>query len=150
MICKIDNTTVPEYSFTMPTMNFGQTWRYEEYKKVTYEIHISIQEFKLKTQQWFKQFKIESIEDIEIDSKNGFIVQIQYAKLGFPCLEKMIASHIYLLGDIIKDNDLDLLNLLLNEFSNEGNNPFYLINSLDLVKIESGLVFTGVAFLIDS
>lgn len=103
----------------------------------------------IKTQLWFTQFKTESIDDIEIDTKGGFTLQIRYAEFGFPNLTKMIKSHTHLLGDIIKDNDLDILNLLFNDFSKQPNQQFYSINSLDFVTIESDIKFTGDAFLID-
>jgi hypothetical protein len=61
----------------------------------------------------------------------------------------MIANHHHLLGNIIKDNDLDILNLLFNKFSKQANKQFYLLNSLDFVKIESGITLKGEAFLID-
>lgn len=151
MICNVNQTNIALNNIAPPAMNYGQSWRYNKLDKVNYEYNISLEEFIVKTQNWFLDIKNEILEESKKNKTSDYPFQDKFAAKGFPSLKEMIVKHTNLLTEFIKQNDLDLLNLLTVEtpFPNK-NEPSYLINSLDWVKIKDEISFGGSAFLIEN
>ncbi len=149
MIYKIENIEINSSNIALPAMNYGQTNRYKNFEQVNYTINCSINEFIKKTQYWFKTFRAETIEDSKFTNIGDYPIDDLYKQLNYPTLPKMALSHINLLGDIIKFNDLDILTILTKKkITNKTNKTLYLINSLNWVEIKSSITLGGEAFLI--
>lgn len=144
---KVDDLFVLKEQIGMPTMNFGQMWRYKGYKKVNYEILINVEEFYKEISDWFKAFRLDAIEDYGGDEKGEFPVYDKYEEQNFPELEKLIKSDITLFEEIIKFHDIDILNLLC-QHEVSGAERVYSINSLDEISIDEIVQIRGVAFQI--
>ena len=142
---KIDNKYINREFIGVPTMNYGQLWRYEKFEKVNYEIQIKREVFFEKLSDWFKEFQVDAIEESGIMIKGEFPVYDEYEKAGFPGLKEMLNQRPQLLSEIILFHDLDILNSLLKH-EIPGTGILNLINSLDQVLINEYIIFKGIAF----
>ena len=144
---KIDNEYIDRERIVLPAMNYGQKWRYEKFRKVNYEIQVSPEDFFEKTSDWFKEFRLDAVEDLGIANKGEFLIYDKYESAGFPGLNKLINENQLLLSEIILFHDLDVLNVLCNHKTSE-KGCLYLINSLEKVLINEYLTLQGIAFMI--
>lgn len=145
---RVNKSTINKNQIGIPAMNYGQMWRYKNYKNVVYEIQIDTEEFYTKITDWFIAFRLDAIEDSGLDEKGEFVMYDKYEGLNFPELKDLIQRDKTLLEEIVKFHDIDILNILCNhKVSKEGN--VYSINSLDEINIDESVLIKGIAFLMN-
>lgn len=102
-------------------------------------------EFLERLEKWFEEFRLGEIALKKVENDEEFTYLQLFRKLGFPTLPVMVDEYQYLLSELIRRDDQEVLGHL-----SELPKPspiFYYANSLESLVIEpKNVVIEGVAF----
>lgn len=145
MKCFINGQEIDSSSIGPPAMNFGQLWRYDGCPACRYRYLFTLNEFLERLEKWFEEFRLGEITLKEIEHNEEFPHLHLFRKLGFPTLPVMVDEYQYLLSELVRWDDQEVL-----EHLSELPKPspiFYYANSLESLAIEpKNVVIEGVAF----
>lgn len=130
----------------VPTMNYGQMQRWQDFEPLHYIIEITKEQFIEKTASFFAEFRDCEIEE---DDTDDFPKLIAFKNAGWPDLNELTKKHTTVLEGLIIYNQYEILHLIV-EHPETNNCYYYSANSIDEVSFEGEMIkIKGICFQSD-
>lgn len=132
----INNNIINPTLVQVPGMNYGQIKRWKDSSPDHYSIELAYEIFLNRITDFFAEFRNDEIED---NDTSDFPELAAYKNAGWPKLNQLTKNHQDLFKDLIIYNQYEILQLILN-YPLPRHTPYYSVNSLDEVLLESDTV----------
>ena len=147
MDIKVDDQKIDYRVFQVPLINFGQAKRWRNFKPLNYTVRMKLEDFILKIDSLFSEFRKSEIEDDDVE---GFEELTTYKSIGRPSLRELSKNHLENLYDLIIYNEHDILHSITYtpmppcDF-------YYSANSINKILIQNGFIdIMGICFMVYS
>jgi len=142
----VENKRIETSLLQVPTMNYGQMQRWEDFVPLQYIIEIKEELFLQKINDFFVEFRASEIED---DDTEEFPELIAFKNVGWADLSELINNHTTVLKGLLIFNQYEILHRII-QLPQKRNNYYYSANSVVEVLFEDKIVkIKGVCFQSD-
>jgi hypothetical protein len=142
----IENKKILSELAQVASMNYGQMQRWQDFESLNYTLELAEELFIEKITHYFAQFREAEMKE---NDPFDFPELVAFKRIGWPDLNKLASEHRAILSDLIRYNQHEILQLIIEHPVNK-HNYYYAINSVDKVLFEDNMIkLKGICFQSD-
>lgn len=142
----IENKRIETPLLQVPTMNYGQMQRWEDFVQLDYVIEIKKELFLEKINDFFVEFRASEIEE---DDTEEFPELIAFKNVGWADLSELVKNHTIVLKGLLLFNQYEILHRIIQR-PKKSNDYYYSANSVVEILFEDEIVkIKGICFQSD-